>query len=157
MLITEFSFATLLVLLLNISKNTRNGRRNIRINKIASLVYAREGRGWVSRWQERDMRKKLASARDVYIMSITGYDTFSSENCKLQQTLEQSYEIRVMLANPYGEGATNWIRSLKNPEATLQTFRQETEVSIAYLSKLAAAGKKSNLSFMKSRRSGSWW
>jgi hypothetical protein len=145
LLITEISFATLLVLLLNISKMAWDGRRSLRMNKIASLVYAREGRGWVSRWRERDMRKKLASARDVYIMSITGYDTFSSENCKLQQTLEQSYEIRVMLANPYGEGAANRARSLENPEAMLQTFRHETEVSIAYLSKLAAAGKKIKL------------
>ncbi len=142
LLVTEISLATVLVLLFNISKIAWDGRRSMRMNKIASLVYAREGRGWMSRWKERDTRRKLANVRDVYIMSITGYDTFSAENCELQRALELAYEIRVMLANPYGEGVVSRVKSLENPEATLQAYRQETEVSIAYLRKLAAAGKK---------------
>lgn len=146
LMITEISFATVLVLLFNISKIAWDGRRSMHMNKIASLVYAREGHGWMSRWKERDMRKKIASARDVYIMSITG-DTFSSENSELQKPLELAYEIRVMLANPYGKGVASRAQSLDDPEAMLQAFRQETEVSIAYLRKLAAAGKKVKLKF----------
>lgn len=147
LMITEISFATVLVLLFNISKIAWDGRRSMHMNKIASLVYAREGRGWMSRWKERDMRKKIAQVRDVYIMSITGYDTFSSDNSDLQKALELAYEIRVMLANPYGKGAASRAQSLDNPEAMLQAYRQETEVSIAYLRKLAAAGKKVTLKF----------
>lgn len=146
LMITEISFATVLVLLFNISKIAWDGRRSMQMNKIASLVYAREGRGWMSRWKERDMRKKIASARDVCIMSITG-DTFSSENSDLQKALELAYEIRVMLANPYGKGIVSRVQSLDNPEAMRQSYRQETEVSIAYLRKLAAAGKKVKLKF----------
>ena len=147
LMITEISFATVLVLLFNISKIAWDGRRSIHLNKIASLVYAREGRGWISRWQARDMRKKIASVRDMYIMSITGYDTFSSENHDLQNTLELAYEIRVMLANPYGEGVASRAQSLDDPDVMLQAHRQETDVSIAYLRKLAAAGKKVKLKF----------
>lgn len=146
LMITEIGFATVLVLLFNISKIAWDGRRSMHMNRIASLVYAREGRGWISRWKERDMRKKIASARDIYIMSITG-DTFSSENSELQKPLELAYEIRVMLANPYGKGIASRAQSLDDPEAMLQTFRQETEVSVAYLRKLAAAGKKVKLKF----------
>lgn len=146
LMITEIGFATVLVLLFNISKIAWDGRRSMRMNKVASLVYAREGRGWMSRWKERGMRKKIASARDVYIMSITG-DTFSSENSDLQKTLELAYEIRVMLANPYGKGIASRAQSLDAPEAILQAYRQETEASIAYLRKLAAAGKKVKLKF----------
>lgn len=146
LMITEISFATVLVLLFNISKIAWDGRRSMQMNKIASLVYAREGHGWMSRWKERDMRKKIASARDVCIMSITG-DTFSSENSDLQKALELAYEIRVMLANPYGKGIVSRVQSLDSPEAMLQSYRQETEVSIAYLRKLAAAGKKVKLKF----------
>lgn len=147
LMITEISFAMVLVLLFNISMIAWDGRRSIHMNKIASLVYAREGRGWMSRWKERDMRKKIANARDVYIMSITGYDTFSSENSDLQKTLELAYEIRVILADPYGKGVASRIQSLVNPEAMLQLYRQETEVSIAYLRKLTAEGKKIKLKF----------
>ncbi|MGE5027653.1 MAG: hypothetical protein ACM3JK_04200, partial [Betaproteobacteria bacterium] len=115
LMITEISFATALVLLFNISKIAWDGRRSMRMNKIASLVYAREGRGWMSRWKERHMRRKIAHVRDVYVMSITGYDTFSSEHSELQKTLELAYEIRVMLANPYGRGAASRAQSLENP------------------------------------------
>ncbi len=147
LMITEISFAAVLVLLFNISKIAWDGRRSTHMNKIASLVYAREGRDWMSRWKERDMRKKIANVRDVYIMAITGYGTFSSENSDLQKTLELAYEIRVMLANPYGKGLVSRAQSLDDPEAMLQAYRQETEVSIAYLRKLAASGKKIKLKF----------
>lgn len=147
LLITEIGFATALVLLFNISSIAWDGRRSIHMNKIASLVYAREGLGWLSRWKERDMRKKIVSVRDINIMSITGYDTFSSENNNLQKTLEQAYEIRVMLANPYSKGLASRTQSLDDPETMLQCHRQETAVSIAYLRKLAAAGKKVELKF----------
>lgn len=146
LMITEISFAAVLVLLFNISKIAWDGRRSMRMNRIASLVYAREGNGWVSRRKDRDMRKKIASVRDVYIMSITG-DTFSSQNSELQKTLELAYEIRIMLANPYGKGVASRTLSLGDPETMLETYRQETEASIAYLRKLAAAGKKVKLKF----------
>ena len=92
------------------------------------------------------MRKKIASVRDVYIMSVTG-DNFSSKNSHLQKTLDLAYEIRVMLANPYGKGVASRAQSLNDPEAMLEASCQETEDSIAYLRKLAAAGKKVKLKF----------
>ncbi|HUX91861.1 MAG TPA: hypothetical protein VMV48_14340 [Gallionellaceae bacterium] len=147
LLFTEISFATALVLLFNISMIAWDGRRSMRLIKIASLVHAREGRGWMSRWKQRIMRKKIASVRDVYIMSISGYDTFSSENNDLQKTLDLAYEIRVLLANPYGKGIACRAQSMEDPAAKLQDYRQKTEKSIAYLSKLAAAGKKVKLKF----------
>ena len=147
LMITEIGFATLLVLLFNMSKIAWDGRRSIHMNKIASLVYAREGSNWLSRWKERDMRKKIASVRDVHIMSLTGYDTFISENSQLRNTLELAYEVRVLLANPYGKGIASRSLSTEAPEAMLLAYRQETEASIAYLRKLATAGKKVKLKF----------
>ncbi len=146
LMITEISLATVLVLLFNISKIALDGRRSVHMNKIASLVYAREGCGWMSRWKERGLRKKIASVRDVYIMSITG-NSFSAEDCELQKTLALAYEIRVMLANPYGQGITSRAQSMRDPQAMLESYRQKTEASINYLRKLAAAGKKIKLKF----------
>lgn len=147
LMITEISFATVLVLLFNISKIAWDGRRSMHMNKIASLVYAREERGWMSRRKERDMRKSIANVRDVYIMSITGNDTLSAENSDLQKTLDMAYEIRVLLANPYGKGIASRVLSTDDPQATLKAYRQEIEASIAYLRKLADAGKKVKLKF----------
>jgi hypothetical protein len=144
-LFTEIGFAVILVLLFNVSKFAWDGRRSMRMNKIASLVHARDGAGWISRLQRRNIHKKLACARDVYILSITGHDTFGAENRELQEALEKAYEIRVMLANPYADGVLGRVQSLGKPEELLQEYRQETEASIAYLRKLAAAGKKIEL------------
>ena len=141
-MMTEIGFAAILVLLFNISKIAWDGRRSIRMNKIASLVHARDGSGWISRLRRRSIHKKLACARDVCILSITGHDTFGAENRELQEALEKAYEIRVMLANPYADGVVNRVQSFGKPEDLLQAYRQETEESIAYLRKLAAAGKK---------------
>jgi len=147
LMITEISFATVLVLLFNISKIAWDGRRSMHMNKIASLVYAREERGWMSRRKERDMRKLIANVRDVYIMSITGNDTLSADNIDLQKTFDMAYEIRVLLANPYGKGAASRALSTDDPEATLKSYRDEIEASIAFLRKLSDAGKKIKLKF----------
>jgi hypothetical protein len=147
LLITEIGFATVLVLLFNISKIAWDGRRSMHMNKIASLVYAREERGWMSRRKEREMRKQIANVRDVYIMSITGNDTLSADNSDLQKTLDMAYEIRVLLANPYGKGVASRALPTDDPEAMLKAYREETEASIAFLRKLADAGKKIKLKF----------
>ncbi len=151
LVITEIGFAAVLAMLFNISKIALDGRRSMRMNKIASLVYAREKNGWFSRRGERALRRKHLCARDVSIISITGYDTFSSENCRLRDLLEHSYEIRVMLMNPDGEGAIKRVNSLGNPESLLETYRRETEASIAYLKKLSAMGKKVTLKLYDDR------
>lgn len=147
LLVSEISFAAMLVLLFNMTKITWDNRRIRRMSKIASLVYAREKDGWLSRWGEHELRKRFLIARDISIFSITGYDTFSSENARLQQPLEDSYEIRVMLLNPGSEGATRRVNSLSDPESLLASYREETAASIAYLKKLACTGKKVTLKF----------
>lgn len=49
--------------------------------------------------------------------------------------------------NPDSEGALKRVNSLSNPESLLETYRRETEASIAYLKKLSAVGKKITLKF----------
>lgn len=147
LLVTEIGFAAVLVLLFNITKIAWDGRRSMHMNKIASLVYAREKRGWISRKKERDMRKQIANVRDVYIMSITGNDSLSSDNSDLQKTLDMAYEIRVLLAYPYGKGVASRAQTTEDPEALLKIYREETDTSIAFLRKLAGAGKIVKLKF----------
>jgi hypothetical protein len=117
------------------------------MNRAASLVYVREGDSWLSRWLGRDLRNRISSARDVSVMSVTGYDTFVSERRNLQRFIDDSYELRVMLMNPYGPGAKRRVQSMGDPEAMLETYRNETEATIQRLAALAAAGKNITLKF----------
>ena len=146
LLVNEISFAAVLVLLFNLVLFARDGRRSLRMNRIASLVHVREGDNWLSRWSGRDLLNRISGTRDVSVMSITGYDTFVSERRNLHRFIEESYELRVMLMNPYGAGAKRRIQSLGS-QATLESYRQETEATIERLASLAATGKKVTLKF----------
>jgi hypothetical protein len=146
LLIAEIGFAAVLVLLFNLVLIAREGRRSLRMNRIASLVHVQEGDNWLSRWSSRDLSNRISSARDVSVMSITGYDTFVSERRNLHRFIDDSYELRVMLLNPYGAGAKRRIQSLGS-QASIASYRQETEATIERLASLAAAGKKVTLKF----------
>lgn len=146
LLITEISFAAVLVMLFNLILVAREGRRGLRMNRIASLVHVREGDSWFSRWTGRDLRNKISGTRDVSVMSVTGYDTFVSEKRNLHSFINDSYELRVMLMNPYGAGAKRRVQSL-GELASIEDYIRETEATIERLASLAAAGKKVTLKF----------
>lgn len=80
-------------------------------------------------------------------MSVTGDDTFVSQRRKLNNVIDNSYELRVMLINPYGTGAMRRVRSLGDPALQLETYCQETAATIERLAGLAAAGKQVTLKF----------
>jgi hypothetical protein len=147
LLINEISFAALLVLLFNLFLNARQGRRSHRMNRLVSLVHVREEGSWFSRWTDRKLLDRVAGARDVSVMSVTGFDTFVSERRKLRRVIDNSYELRVMLMNPYGAGAMRRVQSLGDTAPLLESYCQETAATIERLASLAAAGKKVTLKF----------
>lgn len=147
LMITELSFAAVLVLLFNLFLIAREGRLSLRMNRLVSLVHVRDGSNWFSRWADRDLLHRISGARDVSVMSVTGYDTFVSEHRNLHRFIDESYELRVMLMNPYGAGAKRRAQSLGDTATRLETYRIETEATLERLANLAAAGKKVTLKF----------
>src|SRR5512139_3422774 len=107
LLINEVIFAAVLVLLFNLFLSARQGRLSRRMMRLVSLVHVREEGNWLSRWTDRNLldRKlvnRISGTRDVSVMSVTGYDTFVSQKRNLGRVIDHSYELRVMLMNPYG-------------------------------------------------------
>ncbi|MDP1644852.1 MAG: hypothetical protein Q8L71_05040 [Thiobacillus sp.] len=147
LLINEISFAALLVLLFNLFLNAQQGRRSHRMNRLVSLVHVREEGSWFSRWTDRKLLDRITGTRDVSVMSVTGFDTFVSERRKLRRVIDNSYELRVMLMNPYGAGAMRRVQSLGDPDPLLETYCRETAATIERLASLAAAGKQVTLKF----------
>lgn len=147
LMITEISFAAVLVLLFNLFLNARQGRLSHRMSRLASLVHVREEGNWFSRWTDRNLLSRVTGTRDVAVMSITGYDTFVSERRNLHRVIDNSYELRVMLMNPYGPGALRRVQSLGDPAPLLDTYCQETAATLERLANLVAAGKKVTLKF----------
>ena len=152
LLINEIIFAAVLVLLFNFFLSARQGRLSRRMARLASLVHVREEGNWLSRWTDRNLldRKlvdRITGTRDVSVMSVTGYDTFVSGQRNLGRVIDNSYELRVMLMNPYGAGAMRRVQSLGDPAPLLETYCQETAATIERLAALAAAGKQVTLKF----------
>jgi len=147
LLATEIGMASVMVLLFNFAKIVWDNRQRVAMARLTALAYARNERhDWLSRRRERTLVKRLSAARDAYILTLTGYDTFVDEASPLRAALKTAYEIRVMLVNPIGTGLRRRIDSLP-PEVTLLSFHKEIEASIAYLAELRKAGKKITLKF----------
>jgi hypothetical protein len=150
LLINEIIFAAVLVLLFNLFLSARQGRLSRRMTRLVSLVHVREQGNWFSRWTDRNLldRKlldRISGTRDVAVMSVTGYDTFVSKRRNLGRVIDHSYELRVMLMNPYGAGAMRRVQSLGDPAPLLETYCQETAATIERLAGLAASGKQVTL------------
>jgi hypothetical protein len=121
-------------------------RAKSRVADTAALVFARDRANWLTRLQERNLIRRIPAARDAYILTLTGYDTFADPKSPLRAPLETAYEIRVMLLNPAVRAAEKRVSSL--PETvTQQSYLQEVNASIEYLSTLRVLGKKVTLKF----------
>src|SRR6266699_951668 len=147
LLATELGLAFVLALLFNLAKIAWDNRQKVATAKLASLVYARNaGSGWLSRRRERALLRRLPAARDAFVLSVTGHDTFVAPRSLVREALEKAYEIRVMLVNPVGKGLRKRADSLP-PEITVLTLHTEIEATIGYLSGLRRFGKKVKLKF----------
>lgn len=147
LLATEIALASVLALLFNLAKIAWDHRQGLAIARLASLVYARDARpGWWSRRRERALVAQLPAARDAFVLTLTGHDTFIAGDNSLGAVIEKAYEIRVLLVNPVGEGLRKRADSLP-PEVTVLTLHTEIEATIGHLSALRKFGKKVKLKF----------
>lgn len=143
---TEVVLAAALALLFNMAGIAWENRRKVRMADLSSLVHVRQSDSWMTRWRERRLVRRMPVARDGFVLTITGFDTFSNEQSLFREPLDKAYEIRVMLLNPYGSGADRRANSLPE-QITLQNFVHEVESSIVHLAALRRAGKKVALKF----------
>ncbi|MGH8704201.1 MAG: hypothetical protein ACREUO_02165 [Burkholderiales bacterium] len=144
---TEVILASVLVLGFNLAKVAWDNRYMVDMAHTAALVYTRKAaRGWAARWRERRMLRRLPAARDAFVLTLTGYDTFIDGASLLRGALEGAYELRVMLVNPVGEALRQRADSL-SPEITVLSLQTEIEATIAFLAELRRRGTKVTLKF----------
>lgn len=146
LLVSEISLAATLVLVFNMWRVASENSLKGRVADTAALVYARHRASWLTRLRERSLIRKLPAARDAFILTLTGYDTFADRKSLLHKPLQSAYEIRVMLLNPAARGAEKRIQSLPQ-QITQQSYVEEVEASVAYLATLRARGKQVTLKF----------
>src|SRR5438477_10276203 len=136
LLATEIALASVLALLFNLAKITWDSRRGVRTARLASLMHARNaGAGWWSRRRERALVRQLPAARDAFVLTLTGYDTFVADDSLLRGVIEKAYEIRVMLVNPVGTALRERADCL-SPDITVLSLHAGIGATIGFLSGL---------------------
>ena len=138
LMVTELGLAAVLVILFNALHLAWDGLRVRRLHDAAALVHIRRDGGSSS-------RKAVRAAHDALILSVTGCHTCAAADAPFRELVGQCFETRVLLLNPYSEGARTRIRSLPDPQEADALYRQEIGASIAHLKALRDSGHRIRL------------
>lgn len=147
LLATEVGLSVVLVLLFNVLKVAWDSRRTIAAARLASLVYATDTNAGSSRQKAKRLIMKSSSPRDVYVLTLTGFDTFVDPDSLFHDVLGTAYEIRVMLLDPRSSAASRRVETIPDQHVNLQSLHEEIGAGIACLTALHKAGKRVTLKF----------
>jgi len=141
LLAAEIILAVLLILFFNYTGWVWRDRRLARIARNAGLVFASSSRGIFARRKSRKLKETQGIARDIMVMGATGFRTFTDPRGDLHAVIKNCRKAKIMLLNPASEGAATRVKSILDPEITLEKFREQIKSSIDFLKELKAVQK----------------
>lgn len=141
LLAAEIVLAVLLILFFNYTGWVWRDRRLARIARNTGLVFASSSRGIFARRKSRKLKETQGIARDIMVIGSTGFRTFADPRGDLHAVIKNCRKAKIMLLNPVSEGAATRVKSILDPEITLEKFREQIRRSIAFLKELKAVQK----------------
>lgn len=141
LLAAEIVLAVLLILFFNYTGWVWRDRRLARIARNAGLVFASSSRGIFARRKSRKLKETQGIARDIMVIGSTGFRTFTEMKGDLHAVVRNCRKAKIMLLNPISAGAEIRVKSILDPEITLERFREQIQKSIAFLKELKAVQK----------------
>lgn len=129
----EVLFASGLILVVNYGRKSWRDSRDARLARGAGLEYFFPRRGRLMRRRIRRLKERQGFARDVMVMGSTGFRTFVDPRGDLHRLILSCRQARILLLNPYSEGALARVRSLLVPEVTPERFEEHVRTSIEFL------------------------
>jgi hypothetical protein len=133
----EIALAIFLILSAHHLRGNRRNRRISRIAGRAGLVQETPPRSFLARrWKERQ-----GFGREVLFIGSTGWRTFADPRGEFHPTLRNCREAKIMLLDPYGEGAKTRAKSILAPDITPERFAEQIRKSIDFLKELKAVQK----------------
>jgi hypothetical protein len=115
------------------------------IAREAGLVSLSSSRGVFARKRNRKLKEDQGISRDIMVIGSTGYRTFANSNGELHNVVRNCREARIMLLNPYSEGAEIRAKSIIEPEMTPSRLAEQIRGSIAFLKELRSVQKNIRL------------
>ncbi len=144
---TEAGFSATLILLFNLMAVMWGNRQVMAAARQASLVYAWDADAKRSRRRTRSLVRHSSLPRDVFVLTLTGYNTFVDRSSLFSEVIHTAYEIRVMVLNPWGKAAARRMEAISEEGADLESMRAEIADTVAALTSLHRMGKKVALKF----------
>jgi hypothetical protein len=137
----EISLAIMLILFFNYIGRSWKDRKLSRMAKKAGLAFIFSSKGYWAQRRSKKLKENLGNARDIMVIGSTGSRTFADEKGDLHTVIKNCREAKIMLLNPYSEGAHIRAKSILDPDITLERFREQIMKSIDFLKGLKALQK----------------
>jgi hypothetical protein len=141
----EIVLAIGLVLLFSYLGKSWNDRKVAKTARAAGLVHFFPIRGLLAQRRIRKLKNRQGLARDVMLISSTGFRTFVDPRGDLHGVLQNCREAKIMLLNPHSEGASVRAKSILDPDVTPENFSEQIRTSIDFLKGLKAVQKNIKL------------
>lgn len=141
----EIIIAMFLIIFFNYIYRSFVYKRYSNMARYAGLMYFFPFRGFFARRRIKKLKEMQGFARDIMIIGSTGFNTFVNPTGDLYHVVLNCREAKIMLLNPYGEGAKIRASSILDPDVTLEKFREQICRSIDVLKGLKAVQKNIKL------------
>jgi hypothetical protein len=145
----EIALAMLLILFFNYARKSWQDAKMARMAKSAGMIYSAPKKGILGQKRIRKLKEKQSFAKDVMVISSTGFRTFVGPRGDLHDVLKNCREAKIMLLDPYSEGATTRAKSILLPDVTPERLREQISQSIDFLKELRALQKNIRLKLYK--------
>ena len=113
--------------------------------RTAGIVLVTPAKGFWAKRRVRKLKERHGLARDVMVISSTGFRTLVDTKGDLHQVIASCREAKIMLLNPFSEGASTRVKSILDPDITIGRFREQIRKSILFLKGLKAVQKNIRL------------
>ncbi|MBI4791792.1 MAG: hypothetical protein HY789_03450 [Deltaproteobacteria bacterium] len=109
------------------------------------LVLAAQTKSFRLRKQLKKIKEQQGIAKDVFLIGSTGCNTFANPESDLHHVIQNCREAKIMLLNPFAEGACLRAKSIPDPDITLEHFREQIIKSVDFLKNLKVLQKNIQL------------
>lgn len=141
----EVMTAILLILFFNYIGRNWKERKLSKMARGAGLVFVTPTKGIFGRRRVKKLKEKHGYARDIMIIGSTGFRTFVNPEGDLHNAIHNGREAKIMLLDPFGEGAIARAKSIQTLDITPESFREQIIQSVDYLKRLKALQKNIKL------------
>lgn len=139
LIVIEIFLAVVLIVFFNNLWRNLKEKKLSRMARGAGLVFVTPTGGLSGRRRVRKLKEKHGYEQGVMIIGSTGFRTFVSPEGDLHKVILNCRESKIMLFNPFGEGASARARGISAFDITPENFRDQILASIDFLKGLKAA------------------